>query len=294
MILLSMHNSSFQKMKIFSDVYLSGFEDTILNIMDFGSQSIDGDPLIFRNIFSTSSWIYTGVDIVSGPNVDVVLSNPYAWDEIESDSMDIVISGQAFEHIEYFWVTMFEIGRILKPGGVAVIIAPSNGFEHRYPVDCWRFYRDGFAALSRMIDFRLIESFTDWDRTGDDIWCDTIGVFQKPHWDSSSRSYFLEKCEGAYKTLPKELQLPRNLQSNRLVVESALSSLQGLQISDLLEEIRISSVEKDQSLRIRFRMGVKVIIGRKGVRMLRKLFKTPVQQTPNNWGTNKEVLSDIN
>jgi SAM-dependent methyltransferase len=288
-----MHNSSFQKMKTFSDIYLSGYKDKTLNIMDFGSQSIDGDPLIFRNIFSTASWNYTGVDIVSGPNVDVVLGNPYSWDEIESDSTDILISGQAFEHIEYFWVTMFEIGRILKPGGVAVIIAPSNGFEHRYPVDCWRFYRDGFAALSRMIDFRLIESFTDWGRTGDDIWCDTIGVFQKPHWDSSSRNDFLERCEGAYKTLPSELQLPRKLQSTRLVVESALSSLNGPQITDMLEEIRISSVENDQSLRIRFKIGLKVIIGRKGVRLLRRMLKKPLQQNSNTWGTNKEVLSDV-
>lgn len=49
-----------------------------------------------------------------GPNVDVVLKNPYDWDAIESDSFDLVISGQAFEHIEFFWKTMEEMTRVLK------------------------------------------------------------------------------------------------------------------------------------------------------------------------------------
>lgn len=34
-----------------------------------------------------------------------MLKNPYDWQEIETDSFDLVISGQAFEHIEFFWIT---------------------------------------------------------------------------------------------------------------------------------------------------------------------------------------------
>ena len=61
----------------------------------------------------------------------------------------MVISGQAFEHIEYFWITILQINRILKLGGVACIIAPSEGKEHRYPTDCWRFYLDGLNVISK-------------------------------------------------------------------------------------------------------------------------------------------------
>jgi hypothetical protein len=34
-----------------------------------------------------------------------------AGEQVASDSADVVISGQAFEHIQYFWITMLEIAR---------------------------------------------------------------------------------------------------------------------------------------------------------------------------------------
>lgn len=42
-----------------------------------------------------------------------------------------------------------EISRVLKDEGMACIIAPSGGVEHRYPLNCWRFYPDGFKALAK-------------------------------------------------------------------------------------------------------------------------------------------------
>ncbi len=64
------------------------------------------------------------MDIQEGPNVDIVVSDIYNWIEIEDSSFDVVISGQAFEHMEFFWKAIKEIERILKPGGLCCIIAP--------------------------------------------------------------------------------------------------------------------------------------------------------------------------
>ena len=61
---------------------------------------------------------------------------------------DALISGQAFEHVKFFWLTWMEMVRTLKPGGFIFLIAPSRGPEHRYPVDCWRFYPDSYRALA--------------------------------------------------------------------------------------------------------------------------------------------------
>ena len=80
--------------------------------------------------------------------------------------------------------SIFEIVRVLKPGGIAAIIAPSSGFEHRYPVDCWRFYRDGFAALGRYVGATVFDVFTDWNH-GD--WDDSILVVEKPVWNDDER-----------------------------------------------------------------------------------------------------------
>jgi SAM-dependent methyltransferase len=103
------------------------------------------------------------MDTVAGDNVDIVLKNPYHWREVKSDSVDVLISGQAFEHIEFFWITMMEIARVLKPGGLCCILAPSGGYEHRYPVDCYRFYPDGFTALARYVQMEVVEVATQWE-----------------------------------------------------------------------------------------------------------------------------------
>jgi hypothetical protein len=98
--------------------------------------------------------------------------------------VDLVVSGQTFEHVEFFWLSMTEMTRILRESGLVFLIAPSRGHEHRYPVDCWRFYPDGFRALAAWAKLDLLYVNTDWKPTGrhdgSRIWGDTVGVFRKP------------------------------------------------------------------------------------------------------------------
>lgn len=141
-----MHQSSLDNMRDFRDRWLSGRENDHLTILDLGSMDICGS---YRPLFEAPGWTYRGLDLAPGPNVDVVLARPYDWREVPSASADVLVSGQALEHIEYFWLTILEIERALKAGGLLCLVAPSGGVEHRYPVDCWRFYPDGFRALSR-------------------------------------------------------------------------------------------------------------------------------------------------
>ncbi|HYU77537.1 MAG TPA: methyltransferase domain-containing protein [Vicinamibacterales bacterium] len=167
-------------MTAFRDRYLSARVTESLRILDVGSQDVNGS---YRQIFSEPLWNYTGMDMAAGANVDIVVRSPYVWKEVDSGSIDIVISGQAFEHIQYFWITMLEIARVLKPGGLCCILAPSSGPEHRYPVDCWRFYPDGMAALAQFAQLETLEAVTQWDDLGDaesDAWHDSMLVCRKP------------------------------------------------------------------------------------------------------------------
>ena len=182
-----MHESSHETMRAFVRIHLAVARGRELEILDFGSQVVDGQPLSYTDLFDDPAWHYRGLDIEAGLNVDVVVDDAYDWRDIEGDSIDLVISGQALEHVEYFWASVFEIVRVLKPGGVAAIIAPSGGFEHRYPVDCWRFYPDGFRALARYVGADLIDVFTDWNH-GE--WDDSILVMRKPLWDADERARF--------------------------------------------------------------------------------------------------------
>jgi len=148
-----------------------------LHAIDIGSYDVNGS---YRTLFDVPGWRYTGVDLQAGPGVDVVLSSPYRL-PFASASVDVVLSGQAFEHIEFFWLSWIEMLRVLKPGGLLFLIAPSRGPEHRYPQDCWRFYPDGYRALAKYGRCELIDVNTDWDAHPDPwsaAWGDTVGVFR--------------------------------------------------------------------------------------------------------------------
>jgi SAM-dependent methyltransferase len=172
-----MHLSSYQHMSGLVAKHLDAASS--LRIVDIGSYDVNGS---YRSLFADRPmWSYTGVDLSAGPGVDVVLRDPYRL-PIEDASVDLVISGQAFEHIEFFWVTWLEMLRVLRPGGRIFLIAPSRGPEHRFPQDCWRFYPDGYRALAKFGRCELTEVSTDWEPHPDpdsSHWGDTVGVFVK-------------------------------------------------------------------------------------------------------------------
>jgi SAM-dependent methyltransferase len=175
-----MHQSSLDKMRLFKENYLRPFEGKSLRILDIGSYDVNGN---YKNILNDPSWQYTGADVAVGPNVDLVLENPYKWRNIPSDSFDVIVSGQAFEHVEWFWITILEMRRVLKPGGLCCILAPAAGYEHKFPVDCWRFYPDGFTALAKFADMEVLHVSTQWEslnyEDGSDQWKDSMLVCQK-------------------------------------------------------------------------------------------------------------------
>jgi len=177
-----MHQSSMEKMQDFVARYLETRRDEALQILDLGSLDVNGT---YRPLFDAPGWAYTGVDLSPGPNVDLVLSDPYRWRILPARRFDVIVSGQTFEHIEFFWVTLQQMVRVLRPGGLICIIAPSRGYEHRYPVDCWRFYPDGFRALAAYVGLDLLEVSAQWEAmgyTGDDsdVWGDAMAVYRRP------------------------------------------------------------------------------------------------------------------
>lgn len=190
-------------MRLFIETYLAVHGEKPLSILDVGSFAV-ADHDSYRPLFERKLWTYTGVDIVPGPNVDIALSHPYKWDEISDDSADVVISGQALEHIAYFWVTAMEIGRALRPGGLACIIVPSRGVEHRYPLDCWRFYPDGMASIATWLAFELLDAHTDWHSP----WGDSVLVMRKPIWGREDRARFNERLHHLRAALPDTATAP--------------------------------------------------------------------------------------
>jgi SAM-dependent methyltransferase len=202
-----MHPSSFDKMAAFRRDHLSGRENEPLVILDLGSQDFNGT---YRTLFEEARWNYIGVDMAAGKNVDVVLRDPYHWHEIAPNSADVIISGQTFEHTEFFWLTMQQIARALKPGGLCCILAPSSGPEHQYPVDCWRVYPDGFRAVARYAHLEVVECWTQWEDlpqydNESNKWHDSVLVVRKPQnaTNRGLRAVVAERLHGIAKRLSR-------------------------------------------------------------------------------------------
>ena len=100
-----------------------GFRDGI--VVDVGSYDINGT---YKALFAGK---YIGADNAPGPNVDVLMDSP-EFRQIEG--VDAVISGQTIEHVADVPAFMAAIFRVLKPGGILCIIAPSEGPAHYYPI----------------------------------------------------------------------------------------------------------------------------------------------------------------
>jgi hypothetical protein len=169
-----MHASSLENMWTCYRRYVAGgpFEgrsETI--VLDIGASDVNGS---YREIFGNPPFRYIGADMALGPGVDLVLDDPYRI-PLADASVDIVISGQALEHCEFFWLSFAEMVRVLRPDGLIFLIAPSAGPIHRYPVDCYRFYPDAYAALARHAGCTLVESWLD--ERGP--WRDLVGVFRR-------------------------------------------------------------------------------------------------------------------
>ena len=171
-----MHKSSYSKMKYFKNAYLNPNQK--LKILDIGSFDKGGD-FNYGIILNENKWTYQGLDMREGNNIDIVVENPYEWSEIEDESYDLIVSGQAFEHIEFFWLTLDEIKRVLKPGGLLILIVPSSGPVHKNPYDCYRFNEDGVRAMAKYIKFDILESGTNLDEISDP-WYDSYVVARKP------------------------------------------------------------------------------------------------------------------
>tara|TARA_B100000929_G_C15508081_1_gene419417 strand:- start:2401 stop:3774 length:1374 start_codon:yes stop_codon:yes gene_type:complete len=169
-----MHASSMENMascfrRYIGDEQLSQAE--CLKVLDIGGANVNGS---YRDIIEGYNLSYLAADIADGEGIDVHMVDPYKI-PLGDGSIDIVISGQAFEHVEFFWLLFEEIVRVVKDDGFIFLIAPSSCVIHRHPVDCYRFYPDSYYALAKYTNIHTLEVLHD--ERGP--WRDLVGVFSK-------------------------------------------------------------------------------------------------------------------
>lgn len=182
-----MHQSSLDNMEacikrhILPDKVLS--RRAPLKVLDVGGAEINGSyrPLFASLTRNSIVSEYVTTDIAPDLRLSTIQTDPYKL-QFHDGSFDVVISGQTFEHCDFFWLLFKEMVRVCSPEGVIVLIAPSSGAIHRYPVDCYRFLPDSCQSLARYADIQLVESWLDERGPFHNV----VGVFRSKAWQPSA------------------------------------------------------------------------------------------------------------
>lgn len=114
-----------------------------MSTLEVGSLDVNGSV---RDLFDGP---YVGVDARPGPGVDAVMDGHGL--SFTAESFDVVVSTEMLEHDQAFWLSLAEMGRVLRPGGHLLLTTRGNGFgRHEYPADYWRFMPDAGPLLAKL------------------------------------------------------------------------------------------------------------------------------------------------
>jgi SAM-dependent methyltransferase len=153
-----MHSTSYDEMGSVLRRYLDAYTNRKLKIIDIGSMRIGNDQT-YKDLMP-HTWEYQGIDIKEGNNVDIILEDKYVF-PFKDNSINVVISGQALEHVERPWVLIKEMARVLDPGGHCFLTCPAKMHLHSYPHDYWRIFPEGMKVLLSDAGFEVREVYTN-------------------------------------------------------------------------------------------------------------------------------------
>jgi SAM-dependent methyltransferase len=123
--------------------YLLGIRENL----DYDARLYDANRSIFDRKYR-----YSCLDIGGAPEpgkivADICDEHFAGRHQDLSASFDVVYSNNVFEHLRRPWIAARNIVALLKPGGVAVTIAPFALRYHEVPSDYFRFSHTGLASL---------------------------------------------------------------------------------------------------------------------------------------------------
>ena len=129
--------------------------DAKIKVLDIGGVDYNGTIDEFLN---NKLYDKTILDIDDKMHPDIVPLDIYHWNENQDASYDLVISISTLCHIDYPWLTIQEMCRVCKSGGLVCIITPSMRYDGNYPRACWAINKDGLIALANWGNLKVLDA----------------------------------------------------------------------------------------------------------------------------------------
>ena len=138
--------------QFFKRLRTQGFD----RVLEIGSRA--RSEISRRHLFEGKQ--YTGLDVVQGPNVDVVGDAHALSAHFEPESFDAMYSVSTFEHLAMPWKVALEAHKVLRPGGLAYFVTHQSLGMHELPWDFWRYSDTSWNSLfNSYTGFRVLETF---------------------------------------------------------------------------------------------------------------------------------------
>lgn len=113
-------------------------------ILEIGSRARSG---LSRKHLMSPKATYVGVDVLEGPNVDVVGDVHELSKLVPHDHFTHAFAVSVWEHLLAPWRVSLELNAVLADGGLAMIATHQTWPVHDEPSDYWRFSKWSWKAL---------------------------------------------------------------------------------------------------------------------------------------------------
>ncbi len=146
------------------DPYFQSWENFLMRVAQFESGAVlelgsRARSAITRRHRIPARLQYVGLDILPGPNVDVVGDAHELGRLFPDKKFAAVFSTSVFEHLAMPWKVVLELNRVLAPGGIVYTATHQTWPPHEEPWDFWRFSQHSWATLfNRATGFEVIEA----------------------------------------------------------------------------------------------------------------------------------------
>jgi len=134
------------------------FREEIENkrIIEVGSKDVNGSLRPFLETMHPREYI--GVDIETGPGVDIICQAEDLLAKFGKESFDVVVSTELLEHVRNWRGIISNIKHICRTGGIILITTRSLGFPyHGYPYDFWRYEKQDLLEIFSDFTIEKIE-----------------------------------------------------------------------------------------------------------------------------------------
>ena len=113
-------------------------------MLEIGSRNVTGTTL--RHLYPNVGE-YVGFDIHPGEGVDVVGDAHRLGDYFPPGHFLVVLAVSTFEHLLFPWKVVLELNKVMRVGGIMLVVTHPTWPAHELPWDFWRFPKGGFTGL---------------------------------------------------------------------------------------------------------------------------------------------------